>query len=117
MTPGNGSATRSEPVVRQVQVPDDVDMRALVGPRDEVLRTIERGFPRLQVHVRGSVVTLEGPAEEATLSCPLGKAGVEREGEEAWREVSASVARGMMIGSAPSSITTSPLPSAAGWST
>ena len=59
MTAGNGSAARPEPVVLQVQVPDDVDMRALVGPRDEVLRTIERGFPHLQVHVRGSVVTLE----------------------------------------------------------
>ncbi len=68
MTAGNGSAARPEPVVLQVQVPDDVDMRALVGPRDEVLRTIERGFPHLQVHVRGSVVTLEGSAEEASLA-------------------------------------------------
>ncbi|GMA30955.1 hypothetical protein GCM10025875_09470 [Litorihabitans aurantiacus] len=65
---GGGSGSSSGPVTHQVTVPDDVDMRALVGPRDEVVRTIERGFPRVDVHVRGSVITLDGPADEVSLA-------------------------------------------------
>ncbi|PWD49483.1 phosphate starvation-inducible protein PhoH [Serinibacter arcticus] len=57
-----------EVVTHQVTVPDDVDMRALVGPRDEVIRALERGFHRLTVTVLGSVVTLEGPRSEVSLA-------------------------------------------------
>ncbi|HCX85753.1 MAG TPA: phosphate starvation-inducible protein PhoH, partial [Micrococcales bacterium] len=55
-------------VAHQVTVPDDVDMRSLLGPRDEVLRALERGFPDLSVHVRGSVVTLEGEPADVSLA-------------------------------------------------
>ncbi|TNU76593.1 PhoH family protein [Miniimonas arenae] len=55
-------------VAHQVTVPDDVDMRSLLGPRDEVLRALERGFPDLTVHVLGSVVTLEGEPADVSLA-------------------------------------------------
>jgi phosphate starvation-inducible PhoH-like protein len=37
---------------------------ALLGPGDEVLRAVEQGFPRVRVHARGDVVTVQGaPAD------------------------------------------------------
>ena len=42
-------------------------MVTLLGPRDEVLRTIERAFPGLDVHVRGNEITLPGPSAEVAL--------------------------------------------------
>ena len=47
-----------------VVIPDDVEMVGLLGPADEMLRTIERAFPRLVVQVRGNEVYLTGPSEE-----------------------------------------------------
>nr|WP_245529026.1 PhoH family protein [Beutenbergia cavernae] len=49
-------------------VPDDVSMVALLGRRDEVLRAIERGFPAVDVHVRGNVVTLIGRPGDVALA-------------------------------------------------
>jgi phosphate starvation-inducible PhoH-like protein len=48
-------------------VPVDVPMVALLGPADELLRAIERAFPRLDVHVRGNQWTVAGPPAEAAL--------------------------------------------------
>ncbi|NHN54192.1 PhoH family protein [Calidifontibacter sp. DB0510] len=49
-----------------VQIPPDVSMVTLLGPRDELLRTMERAFPTLQIHVRGNEFHLEGdPADMA----------------------------------------------------
>ncbi|MBO1768417.1 PhoH family protein [Allobranchiibius sp. GilTou38] len=49
-----------------VQIPPDVAMVTLLGPRDELLRTIERSFPNLLIHVRGNEFHLEGlPADMA----------------------------------------------------
>jgi len=42
-------------------------MVALLGPRDELLRTIERAFPQLDVHVRGNEFHVSGPSAELAL--------------------------------------------------
>jgi len=55
-------------VTHQVTVPDDVPMVALLGRRDEVLRSIEKGFRSLDIHVRGNVVTLTGPSGDVALA-------------------------------------------------
>ncbi len=51
-----------------VQIPPDVSMVTLLGPHDELLRTMERAFPRLQIHVRGNEFHLAGlPADMALI--------------------------------------------------
>ena len=55
-------------VQHQVTIPDDVPMVVLLGQRDEVLRAIEAGFPHVDVHARGNVVTLTGPVGEVALA-------------------------------------------------
>ena len=54
---------RSRPT-HTVVIPDDVQMVTLLGPRDEMLRTIERAFPRLVVHARGNEISLIGPQDD-----------------------------------------------------
>ncbi len=75
-----------------VVVPPSVPMVGLLGPHDELLRTIERQFPQVSIHVRGNEFTLTGPsAEVATVERlldellavieagqPLGREAVER---------------------------------------
>ena len=53
--------------VHRIVVPDDVSMVSLLGARDEVLRAVERAFPRADVHVRGNEVTVSGPPAEISL--------------------------------------------------
>ena len=60
-TPGDLSAEHT------VEIPPDVAMVTLLGPRDELLRTIERAFPRLSIHVRGNVFHLAGPPADMAL--------------------------------------------------
>ncbi|MFH5823515.1 PhoH family protein [Georgenia sp. AZ-5] len=55
-------------VQHQVSVPEDVPMVALLGQRDEVLRAIEGGFPNVDIHVRGNVLTLTGPGGDVSLA-------------------------------------------------
>ncbi len=50
-----------------VTIPADVQMVTLLGPRDEMLRTMERQFPQVQVHVRGNEFHLAGPSAEVAL--------------------------------------------------
>jgi phosphate starvation-inducible PhoH-like protein len=50
-----------------VVIPPDVEMVSLLGPRDEMLRTMERLFPRVVVHARGNEVYLTGPGDEVAL--------------------------------------------------
>ena len=50
-----------------VVIPDEVPMVALLGPRDELLRTIERAFPKVDVHVRGNEFRLAGDSGEMAL--------------------------------------------------
>jgi phosphate starvation-inducible PhoH-like protein len=46
------------------QVPPPIEMVTLLGPRDELLRTMERQFPLVEVHVRGNEMTFTGPSGE-----------------------------------------------------
>ncbi|UFU04935.1 PhoH family protein [Ruania halotolerans] len=63
------SSTPADDAVRhQVTIPEHVPMVALLGQRDEVLRAIETGFPAVDVHVRGNVVTLTGRPGEVALA-------------------------------------------------
>ncbi|HEX3004789.1 MAG TPA: PhoH family protein [Angustibacter sp.] len=50
-----------------IVVAPDVPMVSLLGPGDELLRTIERAFPRVDVHVRGNEMTVTGPPAEVAL--------------------------------------------------
>jgi phosphate starvation-inducible protein PhoH and related proteins len=51
-----------------VVIPPDVQMVTLLGPRDELLRTMERAFPQLQIHVRGNEFHLSGPSADVALA-------------------------------------------------
>ncbi|XAS75627.1 PhoH family protein [Dermatophilaceae bacterium Sec6.4] len=62
----SGQRPRDVVAGHTVQLPDTVSMVTLLGPHDELLRTIERGFPGLVIHVRGNEFHLEGlPADMA----------------------------------------------------
>ncbi|MDO5494575.1 MAG: PhoH family protein [bacterium] len=56
----------NDTVTYRVPLPDDVHPVTLFGARDEVLRTIEAGFPTVEVHARGNLVTLTGPVGDVT---------------------------------------------------
>ena len=45
-------------------MPPPIEMVSLLGPRDELLRTMERQFPLVDTHVRGNEMTFNGPAGE-----------------------------------------------------
>ena len=69
--PGSADAQPgpSHPHVPQhtVVVPPDVQMVTLLGPRDEMLRTMERQFPHVQIHVRGNEFHISGPSADVAL--------------------------------------------------
>ncbi|MEO7753790.1 MAG: PhoH family protein, partial [Terracoccus sp.] len=48
-------------------VPPQTQMVTLLGPHDELLRTMERQFPLVDVHVRGNEMTFAGPAGELSV--------------------------------------------------
>jgi phosphate starvation-inducible protein PhoH and related proteins len=50
-----------------VVIPPEVSMVTLLGPRDELLRTIERNFAKVDVHVRGNEFRLTGDRDEVAL--------------------------------------------------
>ncbi len=54
--------------IHTVEIPPQVQMVTLLGPRDELLRTMERAFPQLQIHVRGNEFHLSGPSAEVALA-------------------------------------------------
>ena len=62
--PADPPADRQQAGQRDTQhrivVPTDVSMVSLLGPSDELLRVVERAFPRVDVHVRGNEVTVTG---------------------------------------------------------
>ncbi|NCD16870.1 MAG: PhoH family protein [Actinobacteria bacterium] len=60
--------TSSESVTYRVTIPDDVHPVTLFGRQDEVLRAVERGFRRVEIHARGNIVTLTGPVGDVTLA-------------------------------------------------
>ncbi|MEX2289482.1 MAG: PhoH family protein [Mycobacteriales bacterium] len=59
-----------ERVVSKIVVPGEQDMVALLGSRDEVLRTVERVLTS-DVHVRGNEITLTGSAKDNALGVLL----------------------------------------------
>ncbi len=50
-----------------VVIPPAVPMVSLLGPRDELLRTIERQFPHVLIHVRGNEFNLTGPSADVAV--------------------------------------------------
>ncbi|GAA4403698.1 hypothetical protein GCM10023168_15450 [Fodinibacter luteus] len=65
----DAGAGQTHPHVREhtVVVPPDVAMVTLLGPRDEMLRTMERQFPHLGIHVRGNEFHISGPSADVAL--------------------------------------------------
>ena len=56
-------ATRSPApadAIRSLVLPADLAPVALLGAHDEVLRAVERGFPEVRIHLRGTVLTVAG---------------------------------------------------------
>ncbi|MBL8929245.1 MAG: PhoH family protein [Kineosporiaceae bacterium] len=52
--------------VHRIVVPPQVPMVALLGARDEILSSVERAFPRADIHARGNEITVTGrPADVA----------------------------------------------------
>ncbi|MEO7448737.1 MAG: PhoH family protein [Humibacillus sp.] len=58
------SPVDSEAPVLTRRIPPPIQMVALLGPRDELLRTMERQFPLVDTHVRGNEMTFSGPTSE-----------------------------------------------------
>ena len=58
--PRSGAGSAAAPTYT-ITIPATVPMVSLLGPHDELLRTLERAFPRLDLHVRGNEITLRGP--------------------------------------------------------
>jgi phosphate starvation-inducible PhoH-like protein len=65
--PAPAAQAGRQQAVHKIVVPSDVPMVSLLGARDEVLRTVERVFPRADVHVRGNEITITGPHGEVAL--------------------------------------------------
>jgi phosphate starvation-inducible PhoH-like protein len=51
----------------KIVVPASVNMVSLLGSADEHLRVIERGFPAVDLHVRGNEITVNGVASEVAV--------------------------------------------------
>src|SRR6478609_11368746 len=58
------SPVDSDAPVLTRRIPPPIEMVALLGPRDELLRTMERQFPLVDTHVRGNEMTFSGPTGE-----------------------------------------------------
>ena len=77
---------------RTLVLPGDLAPVQILGARDEVLRAVEKGFPDVDIHVRGTAVTVSGQASRvdtvmvllselidvARTGTPLGVDAVER---------------------------------------
>ena len=50
-----------------ITIPSSIQMTTLLGPRDEIVRTIEALVPAVDIHVRGNEITLHGPASDVGL--------------------------------------------------
>ncbi len=50
-----------------VEIPASVPMVSLLGPRDELLRTMERQFPHVEILVRGNEFRMSGPSGDIAL--------------------------------------------------
>ncbi|MEO7059765.1 MAG: PhoH family protein, partial [Lapillicoccus sp.] len=59
--------TATAAATHSITIPPSVSMVTLLGPRDELLRTVERAFPRLDVHVRGNELSLRGESADVAI--------------------------------------------------
>ena len=64
------SRTGNQPVTTRFEVPADVAMVGLLGPRDELLRLIEARLAS-SIHVRGNEITISGAAADNALAIRL----------------------------------------------
>ena len=64
MAPDVAHATQA---THSITIPPSVSMVTLLGPHDELLRTMERAFPHLDVHVRGNQLSLRGESADVAL--------------------------------------------------
>ncbi|GAA8853154.1 PhoH family protein [Helicobacter pylori] len=60
--PRAGAPGTAPRVQQTIVLPDNVQMVSLLGPTDELLRTMERAFPRTEILVRGNEFRLQGPS-------------------------------------------------------
>ncbi|WEV79380.1 PhoH family protein [Janibacter cremeus] len=56
--------SRSPTVQQTIVLPENVPMVSLLGPTDELLRTMERSFPKTEILVRGNEFRLRGPEDD-----------------------------------------------------
>ncbi len=59
--PRQDGSTPARTAQQTIVLPDNVPMVNLLGPTDELLRTMERAFPRTEILVRGNEFRLHGP--------------------------------------------------------
>ncbi|GAB3115204.1 PhoH family protein [Janibacter alkaliphilus] len=63
-TPPQAATPAGERQETTIVLPDTVSPVSLLGPRDELLRTMERRFPRAEILVRGNEFRVVGPSED-----------------------------------------------------
>ncbi len=69
-----GATTGGAPAAHAMLEVDGVAMVRLLGPQDRLLRTLEQQYPKLDVHVRGNQITLDGdPGEVQAASALVGE--------------------------------------------
>lgn len=68
MTESNERGQRASWVEHQTTIPSDVSLTLLLGQHDEVLRAVEDGFPQVDIHARGNVISFTGPSGDVALA-------------------------------------------------
>ncbi|QWW20714.1 PhoH family protein [Schaalia sp. 19OD2882] len=59
------------PTTRRVTIPPEVDPLSVLGASDQVLRAVERGFPKVRFLVMGREITLSGMEDEVDVAAQL----------------------------------------------
>ncbi|MGB3257836.1 MAG: PhoH family protein [Ornithinimicrobium sp.] len=67
MTQTSPAAPVPDAPTHTIIIPGEVSMVSLLGPRDELLRTIERSFVDVDIHVRGNEFRVTGPSHDLAL--------------------------------------------------
>ncbi len=67
MTDPSASASPPHEPTHTIAIPAETAMVDLLGPGDALLRTVERSFPTVDVHVRGNEIRLTGPSGDVAL--------------------------------------------------
>ncbi len=67
MTATPPDARTQRPSEHRIVVPGHISMVDLFGSRDSVLRAVEDGFPKVDVHARGNEIVVTGPAADVAL--------------------------------------------------